>query len=301
MSKLSLIGRIRDVYRRGGNVLHFLKDGDGSSNDWESIMISYDFQAGSYTKMAAETVDYTDRYTDLIAGVMGGLGEYASIMEVGVGEATIMNPLMAKLDPAGALDAYGFDISWSRTRYARANADEAGRDTTLFVANLFEIPLPDNAIDIVYTSHSLEPNGGKEREALAELYRVARRYVVLLEPDFDSASPEGHERMAGHGYVRDLAGHARALGYDVAESRPFGESINPLNPTGLTVIRKTPTAEPVAPGFVCPVTHTPLTRHEGVLYGEESGLMYPVIDGLPCLIESSAVLGLHFGHFNRAG
>lgn len=297
MSNISLISTIREVYRRGDNVLEYLKDAQNGRNDWQSIMISYDLQAGSYTRQAAETVDFTDRYTDAIAKVWSGLGPWQSAMEVGVGEATRMLPLMSKLDAGGAREILGFDISWSRMRFALDNADKAKRTTRFFVANLFEIPLADNSIDIVYTSHSLEPNGGREIEALTELCRVARRYVVLLEPCYEAASDEGKARMMRHGYVRNLGQRARELGYEVIEDRPFGVSINSLNPTGLTVIRIAKEASS-ATDFVCPITKTQLVRHGDVFFGPDSGLLYPVIDGLPCLLESSATLGMHFGTFH---
>ena len=297
MNNISLISTIRDVYRRGENVLEFLNGPDSGRNDWESIMISYDLQAGSYTRLAAETVEFTDRYTDAIAEVWSRLGPWQSAMEIGVGEATRMLPLMAKIDSEGSREILGFDISWSRTRFARDNVEKAERAARLFVANLFEIPLANNSVDIVYTSHSLEPNGGREVEALTELCRVARRYVVLLEPCYEAASDEGKARMARHGYVRNLGQHARELGYEVIEDRPFGVSINPLNPTGLTVIRISKSTSS-ATDFICPITQTPLVRHGDVFFGPESGLLYPVIDGLPCLLESSATLGLHFGTFN---
>ncbi|HRK56286.1 MAG TPA: methyltransferase domain-containing protein [Burkholderiaceae bacterium] len=297
MSKLALIGKMKTLYERGENILEFMKAESGGPNDAESIMISYDFQAGSYTQLAQKNAAYLDQYTDAIQNVLAALPVYSSIMEVGVGEATLMNPLMAKIDPHNKLQKFGFDISWSRTRYARQNTDKAGTNLRLFMANLFDIPLPDNAIDIVYTSHSLEPNGGKEREALQELYRVANRYVVLLEPDFQNASEESKARMQRHGYVRDLAAHAEALNFEVVEHRPFDIFINPLNPTGLTIIKKNASAIRSAPSFICPVTKTPLVRHDHVYFSSDSGLMYPIIDDIPCLLDSHAILGLHFANF----
>ncbi len=103
--------------------------------------------------------------------------------------------------------------------------------------------------------------------------------------------------MRRHGYVRDLGQHARELGYDVVEERPFDISINPLNPTGLTVIR-IPEAKSAGTDFVCPVTRSQLVCQRGVYFGPEGGLLYPIIDGIPCLLESSATLGLHFATFN---
>src|SRR5688500_6437781 len=96
----------------------------------------------------------------------------------------------------------GFDISWSRLKFAKEFLNDFNiNNVTLFTANLFEIPLQDDSIDVVYTSHSIEPNGGKEKEALKELYRVTRKYLVLLEPSFEFASDEARARMKQHGYV----------------------------------------------------------------------------------------------------
>jgi len=300
MSKLALIRRIKELFDRGENVIEFLKcDGD-RFNDVESIMISYDFQAGTYTKLADQNAKYLDQYTDAIKQVFIQFQDYASIMEVGIGEGTLMNPLMAKLDPEEKIQKFGFDISWSRTRYAFQNSEKNESSINLFMANLFEIPLPDNSVDIVYTSHSLEPNGGREKDALRELYRVARKYVVLLEPDFVRATVEQKERMVRHGYVQDLARHAKELDYQVIEDRPFDVYINPLNRTGLTVIEKCNEIDDVEPFFICPVTKTALTNYDTAYFSELSGLIYPIIDRIPCLLESAAILGLHFTKFRKS-
>lgn len=83
-------------------------------------------------------------------------------------------------------DVLGFDLSWSRLKFAKEFLKDHNNERfKLFTANLFEIPLLDNSVDIVYTSHSIEPNGGQEEKALKELYRIANKYVVLLEPSFE--------------------------------------------------------------------------------------------------------------------
>ena len=301
MNRLSIILKIKEVFQKGGNVIGFLRENNEAFNDTESIMISYDFQAGSYTKFSENNNEYLISYTGFLSEVILGLGNHKSIMEVGVGEATVMLPLIKHLDPMNKLKKLGFDISWSRVRYAKDNADKNGVHVNLFVADLFSIPLPDNSVDIVYTSHSLEPNGGKEREALKELIRVAGKYVVLLEPDFERATPEARQRMVKHGYVRNLSGHVKELGYEVVIDRPFNISVNELNPTSLIVIKKNDVGaeKNYSLHYSCPVSGTNLKKCNNVYFSKESGIMYPVINGIPCLSEQAALLGTHFGDFNK--
>jgi ubiquinone/menaquinone biosynthesis C-methylase UbiE/uncharacterized protein YbaR (Trm112 family) len=296
MTKLKLIKKIRDIYQANQNMMEFLRGSNDSRNDIESIMISYDFQAGSYIKAATKNHEYIDSYTDCINKELKKLGTFKSIMEIGVGEATIMSPLMQKNDPNNTLKKFGFDISWSRVRYAKEYSNSFQQKINFFTANLFEIPLPDNSIDILYTSHSLEPNGGAEKEALKELYRVAGKYVVLLEPDFENGSEEAKARMIKHGYVTNLKQHAEELGYEIVIHRPFDICINPLNPTGLTIIKKNENQIKDVQ-YVCPITKGALNKIRGNWYSKETGLLYPEIDEIPCLLEQNAILATHYLNF----
>ena len=298
MNKLRIINKIKEIYRKGENMMEFLRNENSGGNDIESIMISYDFQAGSYIKIASENADYIGRYTGAIISELNNLKPFKSIIEVGVGEATLMTPLMKQLDPENQLQKLGFDISWSRIRYGQFHSVNHNQKLNLFTANLFDIPLPDSSIDIVYTSHSLEPNGGNEKQALKELYRVANSYVLLLEPDYEGASLEARERMIKHGYVKNLAQHAKELGFEVVDDRSFQVFINNLNPTRLTIIKKNANTSSDAE-FVCPITKTALIKINGHWYSSETGLLYPEIDGIPCLLEQQAILATQYLKFNK--
>ena len=94
MSSKSLASEVREIYRKGGNVIGFLRGPASDMADTDSIMISYDLQAGTYTKLAESNSEYISQYTAALRSVVSSLGSCESIMAVGVGEATVMNPLM---------------------------------------------------------------------------------------------------------------------------------------------------------------------------------------------------------------
>jgi hypothetical protein len=146
---------------------------------------------------------------------------------------------------------HGFDVSWSRVRLGKDFAGKHRIGADLFCGDLFNIPLADGSMDVVYTSHSIEPNGGREREAIRELARVAGKWLVLLEPAHEFAPPEARARMEKHGYIRGLPEAIQAEGLELVEHRLFPVCVNPLNPTGLYVIR-IPTKKPGGGGVHVP-------------------------------------------------
>lgn len=297
MEKIKVLQRIAEIYAQGGNIIQYLRGlGNNKHNTTEDILISYDFQAGSYVKFAKSNATYLQNYTQTVAKVIDSLGVFESIMEVGVGEATTLSNVVTKLShqPKSIL---GFDIAWSRIKYARQYAHSLGiNDAKLVVGDLFAPPMAANSVDIVYTSHSIEPNGGREREALESLYRIARRYVVLLEPAYELAPPEAQQRMKAHGYVTNLYQTAKDLGYNIIEHRLFDYVANPLNPTGLLIIAKESNIAAQDKQLACPITGEILDYYpdKNVYFAPNSLLAYPVIDEIPCLLPQNAVVATHF-------
>lgn len=188
--------RVKDIYDKKHNIMQYLREIDGrEDNTIEDILISYDFQSGSYIEGFAKNREFYNKYSLALAKQIESLGRISSIIEVGVGEAITLGSLIKQMKnpPCNIL---GFDLSWSRLKFAQGFLKDFGiENVTLFTANLFEIPLLDNSIDLVYTSHSIEPNGGREEEALRELYRITKKYLVLLEPSYEFADTECRERM----------------------------------------------------------------------------------------------------------
>jgi len=87
-------------------------------------------------------------------------------------------------------------MSWSRVAIAKKQIENNKiSDVTLCTGSLLNLPFADNSIDIVYSSHSLEPNCGNEMQIIKELYRVAKKYVLMIEPGYEFADNEGRKRM----------------------------------------------------------------------------------------------------------
>jgi len=302
MEKINLLERISSLYDRGENIISYLKQiSNNNKNSIEDILISYDFQAGTYTEFAKNNIQYLNSYTTAIAETINKLGAFNSILEAGVGEATTIGNLVKKL--SSIKDVFGFDLSWSRikfgNKYLEDNSINKFCNVNLFVGDLFNIPLADNSIDVVYTSHSIEPNGGREAEALEALYRVAKNFLVLLEPSYNFASAEGKERMINNGYITTLYDTAKSLNYNIIEYRLFDIFNNDLNPTELIVIKKS--EQNLSENnfhFQCPNTKTRLSKKEDCFYSNTGLIAYPIIDSIPCLLPNNGIVATKYNDFH---
>jgi hypothetical protein len=154
---------------------------------------------------------------------------------------------------------------------------------TLCTGDLFHIPFADNSIDVVYTSHSIEPNGGHEKPILQELFRVSRKFLILLEPGYEFANDEARQRMDSHGYCKNLRSIAESLGYAVLKHNLFSFTSNPLNPTAITIIKKDDNSIPPSCILACPKFKTPLEEIGHMLFSPEALVVYPIVGGIPCL------------------
>lgn len=286
-----LIRGMRAAYAQGENAMEFARRAAGSNlNEKEATLLAYDLQAGSYIARVRNDPEAAQRWAGQLADVLRSVvSPRGSILEVGCGEATTLAGVLQRI-PIVPEAALGFDISWSRCAEARAWLEAQGVAARVFVADLFAIPLADASIDVVYTSHSLEPNGGREEAALRELLRVARNAVVLFEPIYELGAPEAQARMQHHGYVRGLRAALERIGATVTDHRLLPYAPNPLNPSGVIVVQKESANCGPASGFQCPVTHAPLCDDGDVFVSVETGLAYPVMRGIPLLRAEHAVV-----------
>jgi SAM-dependent methyltransferase len=262
-------------------------------NDTSWIEKEYDQNAGWYVSKGTYepiTKYYNDYGEELAKNIVFYAGKPKSILEAGEGEGSTLSSLLGKLDPIPDLVA-AFDISWSKVAYARKLCSKYNVDH--FVGNLESIALPDNSIEVVYTSHAVEPNRGKEKKIVKELYRVASKYIILFEPIYELGDRAMRKRMRKMNYVRGLRRICKKLGYDIVKYEKSPVFLTETNHTGIIVIKKDSDTRKFF--YTCPQEQSKLKSTEGHFYSEEAGGVYPVIDGIPCLKESNFIVANKFG------
>lgn len=294
----------RRAYAEGRNVTALLRDQKGlDRNTSDIIETAYDLQAGTYIQGTEQNKAHALRYAAEMAGILQRhtLPQDA-LLDIGTGELTTLSLLLACLE-APPRQVLAFDISWSRVHkglaYAQRNMGEAFQRLLPFVADIAEIPLVDQAVDVTISSHALEPNGGQLKALMTELFRVTRRKLLLFEPSYETNSEEGRQRMDRLGYIKGMDQVVADLGGKMIDKIAIEHTANPLNPTVCFVIE--PPAAPAASRddeherttdawFSVPGTNHPLVRMDGFYFSNATGLCFPVLKALPVLKSGSAIL-----------
>jgi ubiquinone/menaquinone biosynthesis C-methylase UbiE len=293
---------LKEMYEQGENISSLLRKKNGSKfNNEHIIEIAYDLQAGSYIVQMEDkfTADQTAQFSVELARIIKSLGKLTSILETGVGEATTLSGVLENLKNE-EIDSYGFDLSWSRIAFAKQWLKRKGiHNVTLCTGSLLNIPFADNSVDIVYTSHSIEPNGGNEKPILKELYRVAKKFVVLLEPGYEFASSESKKRMESHGYCKNILNISKELGFKIIEHKLFSDKLKPINPTALTIIEKQKKCTISSHILACPKYKTQLVEIGDGLFSPAALTVYPIVGGTPCLRIENGIIASKYPEIMR--
>ena len=294
------------AYSKGENAMEWCREyfhranETVEGNDLIATLVAYDLQAGSYVSAVRADREKNQSWCRQLASLLSSvLADGDSILEVGVGEATTLAGVLAESGTKPSM-AFGFDVSWSRVCVGRQWLQENGQRAELFVADLLSIPMGDGSVDVVYSSHSLEPNRGKEEEAIRECLRVARKAVVLVEPIYELAPREAQARIRNHGYVEGLRETAERLGAKVSDYRLLDYTPNPLNPSGVIHLTKDgasngPKDQFTASVWRCPVTGVALEAGTEFFYARQVGLAYPVLRAVPMLRAEHVIVASKLG------
>ena len=92
--------------------------------------------------------------------------------------------------------------------------------------------------------------------------------------------------MKEHGYIRNLKKIIEKLNHKVLEYSLLPIFSNPLNQTGVIVIKKNKSKKKINKSnnlWKCPITDEQLFRFNDLFYNKEIGIAYPVIRNIPLL------------------
>ena len=286
----------KSIYQKGENVTQYLRTKFGSEDNTSQIIeIAYDLQAGSYIDGVKSNRDNTERYAAELSEILTKhLESGDSLLDVGTGEITtltlVLNEVGIELSNILALD-----ISWSRLSVGM-NFHRENRKIKFpikpIVADIKEIPLHEKCVDVVTSSHALEPNGKNLETLLRELFRVTKKKLVLFEPSYELNSEEGKVRMDRLGYIKDIEGMVSKLGGKVLDVIPIQNTGNPLNPTACYIIE--PPIQSAkhldAVTFCVPGTNFKLEADGQYLFSKDTGFVFPILDEIAVLKTTSAIL-----------
>jgi hypothetical protein len=282
-----IIQKIITLYGSGINITETLSS-ENIEIDANIIELIYDLQAGTYTRAALVNSDLINkRIEEIYSYISEHIDKSGIFLDAGVGEANTLVPLQEKMKLEKPILA--FDISLSRVKWAQKNLSENNINSDLAVASLLSIPLSDNSVDFIFTSHALEPNGGNAIRILEEFNRITRKFIFLVEPDYENSGNQQKKRMDKLSYVKDLESSISKNGFELIQKIPLDVNSNENNRASLYIAKKRlENSLSNNQKWVDPYFKSNLILHEGC-YSTKEGFLYPIIKGIPMLREKDSL------------
>jgi uncharacterized protein YbaR (Trm112 family) len=261
--------------------------------DNETInLLSYDRQAGSYIKQYNnEKNKYYNHCRSLYEEMHAYLRNGSSLLEAGTGECVTLLPLAKIINKEFKnINYLGFDFSFSRLLLGKYFLQKNNLFASLFCSNMNNIGLVDNCVDIVFSNHGIEPNGGQEETILKEMLRISNKYVFLFEPIYELNPKKNRIRMNKFGYVKNLYNICKKLDcsiikYELLNSAHSRRS----NLTGVIILKKK-ISRIKQKKFKCLITNFQLEKKDGFYYNKNPGILYPIVKSIPLLLDKSAIM-----------
>ena len=184
------------------------------------------------------------------------------------------------------------ELSYSRLRYAHENLAQVPgiKSFGLIKGDATQKVFQENAVDLSITLHSIEPNGNSQGTLMLEnAIECSSKYVLLFEPDFETAPPEMKERMLKHDYVRNIGENLSKMNSIIIKER-FVMDVQETddNLTTCWVIEKK-IKNDSSQNLVCPFSGCKLTEYSNFMYSPETGLAFPWLDNFRCINKSDAI------------
>jgi SAM-dependent methyltransferase len=250
--------------------------------DSDVIKVIYELQAGEYTENYRNNPEILYKYSSEIANnIRPYVNTDFSILDCGTGESNILLSIL-EIIPFSQVKA--FDISLNRILWAQKNSLEKRLEIDFAVGDMLNIPLANNSVDCILTTHSIEPNGGKETIILNELIRVAGKFLFLVEPNFIDANELQRSRMLNLNYATELEVAIKSSNQvTLLAKKIIDNSVNELNRSAMFVLKKNSfNTDKFHSSWVDPIMLEPFEK-KGTLMSTSRGISVPFYQDIPLL------------------
>lgn len=274
------IDTLKKLYLNNININQYLRKKTNLSEK-NIIKLAYDIQSGTYIKNFKSL-----KSKRLLSQVIKEINStsFKSLMDFGCGELTNFFTLINNIKNKNK-NFIAYDLSFSRIlagkKFLKKNKKFNNNkiNLKLFCNDTIKIPLPDNSIDIITSCHALEPNKKNANKILNELWRIAKKKLILLEPNDKLADNFIKQRLKKHNYVQDLEKKIKkiTLRYKIVHNK-FNNNI--MNPASVFILNKNSNKRNKF-NFLNPKDSKDiLKKNTNFYYSKKTGQIFPIIDGI---------------------
>ncbi len=273
----SIISLLSKLKRKDKNFNKYLRR-NSTLSESKIVQLSYDFQSGDYIKKYNPEIERKN-LTPMINEI-NKTTNVKTLLDFGAGELTRFSYLLKKLFK-NDIKFFACDISFNRLFLGSQLLGKKkllNSSINIFCNDYFKLPFLDNSIDVIVTHHSIEPNKNNAKKIINELYRVARKKLILQEPNYDIACKSGKKRMLNNNYVVDLSKILKKNGFrfEIIKSK---FNLNDLNPASLYVIKKNTRMKKNCE-FICNESKKNLSQVKNFYFSNETGTVYPILNNI---------------------
>ena len=159
------------------------------------------------------------------------------VLEVGCGNCINLANLSRRFK--GTAELSGIDISARRLEVARGFFKEDLAEAKLYEASITQkTNWHDGYFDVVFSMHCLEQIAHETKAAVKEMYRLASRKLVLIEPVFELGNAAQKLYLYHSDHCRILLKTIQALDYNITRLEALNIQSNPVNQSSIVVIEK---------------------------------------------------------------
>ena len=180
--------------------------------------------------------EYRERFMESLLSQIGGI-KFTNVLEVGSGASINLFYVHQRFP---GTECIGVEYTERGSREAKTYWHSKGVGLSGVLGDTGKLPFADNSVDVVFSSHTLEQMEEHRRYegAIAEMHRVAKIKIVLLEPGYELGNVPQKLYMKLRGFSKHILSATTKGGYRVRSYRLLETVSNALNPTMMVVIDK---------------------------------------------------------------